>query len=395
MDCNRTRPPGQRTRPQDSASPHAASPWTFQTEPIPEAWTVIDARLGERVIVRSFEQLGGILSGRTRHAKALRKARQTRELYSGCGFTRERVMALVKISSSTFFRYLSTCWDHCRSGFRRRLVPRTTCNSNNNSNSTGHEDGSNNNNGNSHDHSNSNSNSHTPRGDESRVSAFMMMGWDGLLLGFRRFYRLKRHNGYIVDLKTVVDARKNWKCCVVCGLAGSRYPFCLEHALEMKSSCLHDDPPPVKVQTPEQGAKAIIEKYGPLPTDAEIQSEEHRKKYGFLRIPDRRGIPGAGKRNGQLLPIKSATRDTRKEIPNDYALSPPGPAKEIRNNSGVSRPRTRKEIPDNRILSQQPVTAQQVAGGRSLVDTIKWLHGGRRRRAPAPPAAPATFAAPR
>ena len=257
---------GQHTHPQDSASPHAAPCWTFQTEPIPEAWTVIDAHLGERVIVRSYEQLGGILSGRTRHAAALKRARQVRELYSGCGFTRKRVMTLVKISSSTFFRYLSTCWDHCRSGFRKKLVPRTTCNSNNNSNSTGNE-------------------------DESGVSAFLMRGWNGATMGARRFYRLIRHEGYLVDLKTIENVR-GWKACAECGLEGSLHPLCLYHALLRESPWLRDDPPPMKPRTAAERAK------------------------------------------------------------------------EIRNNYG---------------LSQQPATGQQVADGRSLVDTIKWRQGGRRR----------------
>ena len=75
----------------------------------------------------------------------------------------------------------------------------------------------------------------------------------------------------------------------MCGLAGSLYNFCLMHALESKAPWLRGDPPAVCVRTPEQRDKAILEKYGPLPTHAERQSEEYRGKYGFLRIPDRAG----------------------------------------------------------------------------------------------------------
>ena len=87
-------------------------------------WTVYHHPSRATVAITSYEQLGGIISGRRRHAVAMKRARQARQLYRS-GFRRERVMALVDISRRTFFRYLSAAWDHVDLWVRGKLVPRT------------------------------------------------------------------------------------------------------------------------------------------------------------------------------------------------------------------------------------------------------------------------------
>ena len=107
--------PGQRRHPR---------PWQCRDFPDSERWTVHYAPTNTTVAITSYEQLGGIISGRRRHAKAMKRARQVRQLYRS-GFTRERVMEIVGISRSTFFRYLTDAWNHTDRWVRGHRVPQT------------------------------------------------------------------------------------------------------------------------------------------------------------------------------------------------------------------------------------------------------------------------------
>ena len=96
-------------------------PWAFR-DFSPDLLVTARYRPARRnVRLRSFEQIGGIRSGRTRWVAALYRAAKTRTLYRQ-GRTRHDVMAEVGISRSTFFVYVSDRWA-CADSLPRR--PRT------------------------------------------------------------------------------------------------------------------------------------------------------------------------------------------------------------------------------------------------------------------------------